>query len=424
MGKLSKIIEAIHAAGSGCAMDEFGSGYASLNLIQNIPPPARSFEYAFHQQVQHRHAQQHSPRRQTLLPARTGAGAGHRIQYNPLRGKRLEGPPYDFNRFIALCRTIEASGIRSIQLGFGNSEVLDTAFVGYSYGNCFSTPADAQWLADYNKGRGSFGEHFRPALNTFQTMIDAGVWKKSDLSLTYAERETMLFNRQCAMVEDSVLIARRGYSLTGSTDQFALMPFFSPGTPCDWARLYMVCYVGLNKHLGEPQNKKKYDLVMQLMDYISTPEGQIALAADTGAMYSSVKKVPAPDIPEIADMLPALSHGRYAIFPELKNAQDALREGLAGMLAGALTQDDVIRMVDHQNKNPLPPKACTVIGEATADFTLIETGNFLTDAMRAKAGADVALFLDNGKDGKYNGKGASARFRPQTTNDVSGLSPI
>ena len=179
----------------------------------------------------------------------------------------------------------------------------------------------------------------------------------------------------------------------------------------------MVCYIGLNKHLGEPQNKKKYDPVMQLMDYISTPEGQLALAADTGAMYSSVKKVPAPDIPEIADMLPALSHGRYAIFPESKNAQDALREGLAGMLAGALTQDDVIRMVDHQNKNPPPPKACTVIGEATADFTLIETGNFLTDAMRAKAGADVALFLDNGK-------GVSARFRPQTTNDVSGPSPI
>ena len=249
-------------------------------------------------------------------------------------------------------------------------------------------------------------------------MLDTGVWKKSDLSLTYAEREAMLFNRQCAMVEDSVLMAQRGgYALTGSTDQFALMPFFSPGTPCDWDRLYMVCYTGLNKHLGEPQNKKKYDPFMQLMDYISTPEGQLALAADTGAMYSSVKKVPAPDIPEIADMLPALSHGRYAIFPEPKNAQNALRESLAGMLAGALTQDDVIRMVDHQNKNPPPPKACTVIGEATADFTLIETGNFLTDAMRAKAGADVALFLDNGK-------GVSARFRPQTTNDVSGPSPI
>uniref|UniRef100_UPI0026E03895 hypothetical protein n=1 Tax=Bilophila wadsworthia TaxID=35833 RepID=UPI0026E03895 len=63
----------------------------------------------------------------------------------------------------------------------------------------------------------------------------------------------MLFNRQYAMVEDSVLMAQKGgYALTGSTDQFSLMPFFSPGTPCDWDRLYMVCYIGLNKHLGEP----------------------------------------------------------------------------------------------------------------------------------------------------------------------------
>ena len=311
--------------------------------------------------------------------------------------------PYDFNRFIALCRTIEARGIRSIHLSFSNSELLDTAF-GATATEAASAP--------------------RPMPNGWPTTKGAGA-----ASGSISAPPSYVSNHA---VQPPVRHGRGfgahgpkgGYALTGSTDQFALMPFFSPGTPCDWDRLYMVCYIGLNKHLGEPQNKKKYDPVMQLMDYISTPEGQLALAADTGAMYSSVKKVPAPDIPEIADMLPALSHGRYAIFPESKNAQDALREGLAGMLAGALTQDDVIRMVDHQNKNPLPPKACTVIGEATADFTLIETGNFLTDAMRAKAGADVALFLDNGNDGKDNGKGVSARFRPQTTNDVSGLSPI
>lgn len=34
---LSKIIDAIHAAGFGCAMDDFGSGYSSLNLVQHIP---------------------------------------------------------------------------------------------------------------------------------------------------------------------------------------------------------------------------------------------------------------------------------------------------------------------------------------------------------------------------------------------------
>lgn len=34
---LSKIIRDIHAAGFGCSMDDFGSGYSSLNLIQDIP---------------------------------------------------------------------------------------------------------------------------------------------------------------------------------------------------------------------------------------------------------------------------------------------------------------------------------------------------------------------------------------------------
>ena len=127
VGKLSKIIEAIHAAGFRCAMDDFGSGYSSLNLIQNIPPPARSFEYAFHQQVQHRHAQQYT--RDGKLYCLPCSAQVRDIVYNTIlfeeKGWKV---PYDFNRFIALCRTIEARGIRSIHLGFGNSELLDTAF--------------------------------------------------------------------------------------------------------------------------------------------------------------------------------------------------------------------------------------------------------------------------------------------------------
>lgn len=34
---LSKIIDEIHKAGFGCSMDDFGSGYSSLNLIRDIP---------------------------------------------------------------------------------------------------------------------------------------------------------------------------------------------------------------------------------------------------------------------------------------------------------------------------------------------------------------------------------------------------
>ena len=332
--------------------------------------------------------------------------------------------PHDYDSFVALCRQIEASGMRSLQLSFGNSEVLDTAFVGYSYGNSFSTPADAQWLADYNKGKGSLAR-LLPALETFRAMTEAGIWKKTDLSLTYATREIMLFSRQCAMVEDSVLMARMGRSITGTTDEFALMPFFTPGSNNDWARLYMVCYIGLNKHLMEPENAAKYKLVLEIMNFISTPEGQAALAADTGAMFSSLKNVPPPDIPEILPLREALRHGRYAIFPHLHRSEGALRKGLADMLAGWATPEDVVRRVDQQNLAPLSVSTEEVIGRATADFTLMETGNFITDAMRRQSGAQVALFLDNGKDGRFNGKGVSARLYEgiQTMNDVLRVLP-
>lgn len=315
--------------------------------------------------------------------------------------------PDNYKEFVALCEKIESSGMRSLQLGFGNSEVLDTAFIGYSFGNSFSTPKDSQWITDYNEGKGSFGEHFDPALNIFQDMIDAGIWKKSDLNVTYADREKMLFNRECAMIEDSVLIAHMGKDYNGCTDDFALMPFLNPGEDNDWARLYMVCYIGLNKHLEASENKDKFQLVKDLMAYISTPEGQQALSSDTGAMYSSVKGAPLPDIPEIKDLENALNHGRYAIFPELKNVQPKLRQCLGEILKGTMTKKQAVKAIDQENKSPSPKTEDVVIGTASSDFTLIETGNFITDIMRERVDSDMALFMDNGKDGKYNGKGVS-----------------
>lgn len=333
--------------------------------------------------------------------------------------------PKDYDEFLKLCQTIEASGIRSIQLGFQNQEVLDTAFVGYNFGNYFSRPQDLEWLDNYNQGIGSFGQQFDGALDVFQEMADAGVWKASDLDIDYSEREKMLFNRQCAMVEDSSLMAKMGLSQTGTTDEFALMPFFNPGSNNDWARLYMVCYIGLNKHLEEPENKEKYDQVMELMSYLSTVEGQKMLSADTGAMYSSLIDTTPPDVPEIEALIPALNQGRYAVFPTLENAQGALREGLAGLLAGTLTKADVTRLVDEENLSPPITESAKLLGQASKSFSLTDTGSFVADAMCAWGDCELALILDNGKDGSYNGKGISGCIYEGdvTTSDIDRIMP-
>ena len=50
------------------------------------------------------------------------------------------------------------------------------------------------------------------------------------------------------------------------------------------------------------------------MDFISTPEGQEAMMADTGAMFSSLNDTDPPDVPEIESLIPVLCAGRYAVF--------------------------------------------------------------------------------------------------------------
>lgn len=325
--------------------------------------------------------------------------------------------PTDFESFVELCHKIEESGIRSLQLGLKNSEVLDTAFVGFSYESSFSKPKNAQWIEEYNQGNGNFNDNFQEALETFQILIDEGILKASDFDVDYSKREEMIFTRKTAMTEDSILLARMGLAYNGNTDEFALMPFFNRNGD-DWSRLYAVCHIGLNKHLLERDNKEKHDLVMKIVDYISTPEGQMALAEDTGAMFSSLNGVAPPDIPEIVDLVSGLSQGRYAIFPTLKNAQVALREGLAGMVRGEIDGDSVAEMVDEMNQNPVKAQEPIVLGTATHNFTLIETGNFITDTMREKANSDIALFLDNGKDGLYNGKGVSGKIYEGDITDI------
>lgn len=334
--------------------------------------------------------------------------------------------PKDFDGFISLCKEIEKSGIRSLQLGLGNAEVLNTPFVGFGYTQSYSKPEDASWLANYNAGKGSFGDHFYPALDTFQTLIDENILQKKDLDLRYVHREKMLFTRECAMIEDSVLLTKTMPQKYNCTDEFGLMPFFSPGENGDWVRLFPVCYIGINKHLAEKQNQAKYDLVMQLMEYISTPEGQTALAADTGTMYSSLYNMPLEaDAPEITDLLLSLEQGRSVAFPTLKNAQNALNKGLTGMINGEMSKADVIKLVDEENINPPTASPPSVLGNATKDFSMIETGNFITDVMSAESGCEIALFLDHGRDGRENNKGVTAKLYEGelTTADIKRIMP-
>lgn len=51
--RLAKVINDIHAIGFGCSMDDFGSGYSSLNLIQSIPVDTLKLDKIFFDDSSH-----------------------------------------------------------------------------------------------------------------------------------------------------------------------------------------------------------------------------------------------------------------------------------------------------------------------------------------------------------------------------------
>lgn len=68
---LTHIIDEIHAAGFGCSMDDFGSGYSSLNLIQDIPVDTLKLDKAFFHGTSKRAARAESVIASVLAMARS-----------------------------------------------------------------------------------------------------------------------------------------------------------------------------------------------------------------------------------------------------------------------------------------------------------------------------------------------------------------
>lgn len=317
--------------------------------------------------------------------------------------------PDNFEEFVSLCKQIEASGIRPLQLSFQNKEVLRYAFIGFGFNESFGSPEALQALEDYNNGIGSMRDFALPAFQSYERLIKEGILRPEDLTVRYPVREQMLADRRCAMVSDGVSLIS-GMRNKGNMDEFALMPFFSPGENGYWGHVIVIQNIGLNKNLTKPENKKKYELALELMDFISTHKGQMALAAENNSMISNLEDSPLPDAAEMYPMKKSVAEGRYAIFPEFTNVADTLYDALAAMLRGQITMDQAIAAVDKENQAPSEEPEEPAIGKAAETFSLMEAGSYVTDVIRKQAGTDLALFLDNGKDGTFNARGISAKF--------------
>jgi len=310
--------------------------------------------------------------------------------------------PHSYSEFLSLVKTIDASGIRAIQPTCKYARQAQLVFTMFDYDEVFGGITNMQWLTDYQNGTSSMKGHIEPALARYSELYDNDVISPSDFDVQPGNRSTMFYtNHSCAMIienEQALLYAKQA----GSDHEYGMFPFWC-GDDENSDKLMSIpgYYIGLNKSLAEKGNEKKLAAVKEALAYISTPEGQEAISPGNSSQISNVSGTSYAENDFNKEIMDTVEKG--SLIPEVdlmasgnnnaaeKMLKTDLQQYLQGDIDGDTLADDCDRARTEALSSPIDHGE--IIGSASSDFTSLETGLYIADALRNKADADIGLCL-------------------------------
>lgn len=310
--------------------------------------------------------------------------------------------PHSYDEFLSLVGQIEAEGIRAIQPTCKYARQAQAVLTMFNYADTFGGVDDYQWLLDYQKGKTSMVGTLDAALERYQEMNRAGIILPGDFDVQPGNRSNMLYNdHTCAMIienEQAVNYAEQA----GSDHEYGMFPFWSGnGEGDDYLMSQPGYYIGLNRLLGTSGNEAKLAKVKEVLRYISTPEGQLAISGGTMKQISNVTGTDYPESDFNSEIMDTIRRGN--LVPEVdlmasgnnNAAEKMLQTDLRKMLEGTVTPAALEADCDDARTKALSAGVGhgETVGQASENFTCLETGLFIADALRQKAGADIGLCL-------------------------------
>lgn len=294
--------------------------------------------------------------------------------------------PKNYEELLKLSRQIDSEGIR------GHQYPLNTdSMVLYAYSVCASldilTTAEGQnWHGQFLAGENVSLEPMEKAFDDFETMIKGGLFRPEDMQVGGKDRDANMINRRTAMTAGEAGTIR-SYN-ENSQDEFAFLPHFGSGNTGAWM-LNLGYYFGANKDLEKPENEEKRQAVLNILDFISTEEGQQALIADGYGLISSVRGADIPREPVLEQVYDLVSGGRYIMRPVFYRFNSVLEPGTAAFLKGEVTSEKLLEDCQEiMDEGAAEPEA---LGVADSDFSVLETGLLKAAALREATETDVAL---------------------------------
>lgn len=322
--------------------------------------------------------------------------------------------PTTNDEFTALCRQIREE-----------TDIIPVTHCGFAVGTYWRmlgalaqsgflcTPEGAEWTKAFRGGEASFETGFGDALRMMRDWKDAGVLDASDAESTNNDVYVKLMNREAAMAYAVGGLANLSKVIADGEDEIGAFPFLGEDRDSGLLTMSMNFNFGLNKALEDSGNEQKLEKALDVMEYLSSEEGQKELAVlDTDVSPLGKKTPPAENTPymdvwelvEGGDFLPYLLSDYYDIWVQCGRE---LKEAMLGN--GSL--ESVARDMDELHQKALAAQhSIQPLATVEEDMTHPQTVQVMADLLY-EMGADVAVVSDGTFIGNVaNTTGVSGRL--------------
>ena len=314
--------------------------------------------------------------------------------------------PHSLTEFETLCTEINASGIRAFQPSLYYHSSVKSFFTGFNYSTVFAGADNIRWLQEYQKGEETMSGHMEQAFERMNRFLELGIYQPGDFEVQPIERSNMLYrDHTCAMIQENLSAAQYARDIGGEqAHEVGIMPHWSgDGPDDDYVFIQTNFFMAANKKLQESGNEEKMNTVLQIIEYLSTPDGQDAIMIEDAPMIGSVRNSRLPDGDFAEHILETLEKGNQVPIPLygdilVDKTDTTFTSFFRGFSEGTKTAREVMAACDNaQNEMLSADKDAGLysIGTAQKDFTVLETAEYIADLFRRKAGAQIGLCRAN-----------------------------
>lgn len=298
--------------------------------------------------------------------------------------------PESLEEFYLLCDAIAAEGIRPFSPCLKYYTTLESMGLGLCFDDVLGDLEKQTQYNEFVRKNASCKNLLEPMFNVLRTLYEKGLITADDFDSSATEVRHALYEGKNAMIVTNLDIL----TLYNEEQPDCELDYIGFPTKTEGERwLHMIPGTRMSVSNEAMKDNEKKRIILDILDYISTDEGQEALFRSFSGI-SSLTSYQQKAHFDFADIENCVENGRV-FFADHYGSNEYIPV-FKEWTAGNMTMEEMIEANDNfEPLDELKQLTEAPIGTAAEDFTVLETSIFNADVMQKAAGAQIALMLNN-----------------------------